>query len=115
MNVCIDIPAPQIVAKVSLKNQTSSIPLTTIYTPASDGEFLVSVYLTDTSVTGSAGVVVQWTDEMGTWQSGPSNGGPQQRGTFMIHAIAGQPIQYFVDYSDSHSVPYNLFITVVQE
>jgi hypothetical protein len=43
------LPAPVIVAKAKLKNQSAAIPTTTIYTPAQDGLYRLSVYATMTT------------------------------------------------------------------
>jgi len=38
------LPSPMIVAKAKLKNQTATIPTTTIWTPMQDGLYRFSVY-----------------------------------------------------------------------
>jgi hypothetical protein len=63
-----------IVAKVSLLNQAASIPLTTLWTPASNGVFRVSIYMVQPPPfpggtccgTGNVGLEFQWTDDAGT-------------------------------------------------
>ena len=62
-----------ITAKVSLTNQAAAIPLTTLWTPASDGVYRVSIYMVQVPPFppsgGCCGIVTlffQWIDDAGT-------------------------------------------------
>ncbi len=69
------------VAKVSLLNQSASIPLTTLWTPALDGVYRVSIYMVQVPPFAPVGVCCgfvtlefEWTDDAGTQsQSDTSN------------------------------------------
>jgi hypothetical protein len=69
-----ELPSPLIVAKAKLKNQTAAIPTTTIYTPAQDGLYRLSVYatmITNNEFSQSQWQYgVAWTDDEGS-QSAP--------------------------------------------
>jgi hypothetical protein len=67
--------SPLIVAKRRLVNQTAPIPTTTIFTPAQDGVFRLSVYATLTGTDSSSQSYWQWGSAW-TDDAGPQN--PQQ-------------------------------------
>ena len=77
--------SPVIVVKRRLINQTAPIPTTTIFTPAHDGVYRLSVYATltkfDPNSQSNWQLNVNWTDDAGpelgwnvTWQSGSTVG-----------------------------------------
>jgi hypothetical protein len=123
--------SPQIVAKGKFPNQTVAIPTTTILTPAKDGLYRLSVYVTMTT-TGNPGSTwnynLSWTDDAGPqslpsflfaldYLTGPffqfanigfgaSLGGP----VTVFEAKAGTPITYSVTQSGpADSSAYSLY------
>ncbi len=80
---------PLIVAKAKLLNQTAAIPTTTIYTPAQNGLYRLSVYATMTNPPADTVWTFDfaWTDDSGSLQSGggsllQSNG--DSTGSFLL-------------------------------
>lgn len=122
--------APNTVAQVVLKGQTTTIPTTTIFTPQSDGLYRISGYGT-TTVPGSQGywnVIFGWTDDAGAEQNSamppsdwlliPTNASWGFTGTLtlVVNANAGMPLTYSVGIYDGSTTgsTYELFITVEQ-
>lgn len=119
-------PSPEIVARDYLALQTTGIPLTTIYTPTSDGIFRVTGYIvfTDTAFVGTnetATCNIQWVDELQTetivnFVSTSPSGLGTFYGDATIHVKANQPIQFLVGLGGSPTPsPYNLYLTVIKE
>jgi hypothetical protein len=91
------------VAEVVLTSQTSSVSATTFYTPSADGDFLVTVYNSCGSGTGTSSETdIDYTDEFrtytGTIETSAGNNG-NARVLYPLHAASGQPIQYSTTYS----------------
>jgi hypothetical protein len=130
---------PNIVKKVILANQTAPIPTTTIFTPASNGLFRLSVYITQVVPAEKQGnqsnwqYQFNWTDDAGAeslpagylmWLGSsqiPPNacGVPSYSaspGTVAVfEAIAGQPVSFSVNLVDPVGVgggTYSLYFTV---
>jgi hypothetical protein len=86
-------PPPVIVAKQRLVNQTAPIPATTIFTPAHDGVYRLSVYATLTKSDPSSqaywSFVADWTDDAG---SEYFNGG-------VYYIFGNYPPQQFLNYN----------------
>jgi hypothetical protein len=124
---------PTIVKKVILANQTAPIPTTTIFTPASNGLFRVSVYMTQ--------VVPMQYNDAGTWlynlnwtdDAGPESGSampiiqmysaqvpPQAYGTFdgsqgnviILEGVAGKPVTFSISLSGDTGGTYSAYFTV---
>lgn len=115
-----DVPfGPVIVAKQSYLSQTASLPMTTIYTPAVDGDYIVVVYPTFTVPSVGAvflNLTLQWTDELGVKSSGVPNNSQTT-----IRAVANQPIQLgavWAEYTGSGGTSpgmyFDVFVTVVK-
>ncbi len=113
---------PQIVAKISLLNQTTSLPATTILTPTTNGTYRLSVYWAETVPGPNVGnwqLTFGWTDEVGAESNGqglilyPTKAPPfdSVQQTQIVRANAGTPITYTV--GGLGAVPtgtYDLFI-----
>ncbi len=114
--------APQVVAKLALTSQTAVLPLTTVYTPAVEGDYQVSVYFTATTTTSyppGADGSISWTDTRAQTDHSEIDSGWGSTSTFSVcpHLPAGSPIQVQIGtYNDGGdpSFAYDLFVTVVQ-
>lgn len=136
---------PVIVAQLSLTGQTSPISSTVLYTPAVDGNYVVSGYaMVNPTVSGPNGALqvgIGWTDEFNTYPTpdfgvnggfsfpnGKSSndgsvGNPPGSGALgvFVHVKGGAPIKYNTLWflgTTGHPIPagsYDLFITVVKE
>ena len=123
----VGIPSPSTVAQVSLTNQSSTIPVTTLVTPHANGVFRVSYSLIElppcTTSPGSA-VTLLWTDELGAEEAAPAltplnasvGGVPSQAGSYssvLLRDLSGMPLSYEIAAGDAPSCgPYDLFLTV---
>lgn len=116
---------PSVVASVSYINQASSISTTTLYTPSSDGDFLVMIYgnaQTSSNLSNSSiDFHLLWTDDQRT-EDVRTAIGPGGTGTLysnpsiVVHATSGNPIQISGIYSPGTSnLSYNIFVTVIKE
>jgi len=111
--------APQVVAKLALTGQTTSLPLTTVYTPTVDGDYQIAAYITQSNIaSGYASAELSWTDEcglVGHWSlgSGVDGSGTQ---TANPRVPAGSSIQVKTTYNSGNGTPpsYDLFVTVTQ-
>jgi hypothetical protein len=129
---------PAIVKKVILANQTAPIPTTTIFTPASNGLFRLSVYITQVVPAEKQGsqsnwqYQFNWTDDagpesplaplmwVGSAQTPPKAWGvpyySESPGTVTVfEAIAGQPVSFSVNLVDPAGVgggTYSLYFVV---
>jgi hypothetical protein len=105
---------PLVVAQGAMLNQSGPIPTTTVYTPALDGMFRLSVYATMTNSSGNGQqwlVNVGWTDDVRQFtESGALFGNDNESIPFMtlgagapqgavipFKAKAGTPVTYSVD------------------
>jgi hypothetical protein len=103
--------APVVVAEREFKGQTTSIPVTTLFTPACDCMFRISVYQEQPDVenTLDLGPLTQapylsWTDDFSQYQSAILTGSgliPAELGKpayythqIIVHSAANQPIQF---------------------
>jgi hypothetical protein len=115
-------------------HQTGVLPDTTIFTPATDGNFRISLYLSIPSqIVGQLlGVTARWTDDSGTFRADQITGGanlvtqagfvgpiaPAQAlsGTVFVRAKANTPIQVFGESTgDSRTDttdPYTLYVVL---
>lgn len=107
--------SPRIVAQVALTNQTQPIPLTTIFTPKSDGLFRISAYMNSPTSCGCEWVLAFfWTDETQRQTSGSigeSGGNSFASPVIVVRDLAGQPVSAYVNASPGGS-SYDLHITV---
>lgn len=110
-------------SRVALTGQTASISATNIVTPAIDGEYLVTVVLTDTTSSVSGGAVlatILYNDENGAQsQSTPSvllSALGQATSIFTFHARTTAAIRYSTTVSGVivGSPQYSLFINVTR-
>lgn len=111
-----------IVNTVSLKNQTTNIGLTSLYTSGSNTQYRISVYQVDTqsAIAGTLSTVISWTDEAGLSQTqspapdlSVSLLGGFSNGASYIDVKSGTTIKYQTSLSGVTGNPqYNLFITV---
>jgi hypothetical protein len=103
-NVEASKPVPVIVSKQSFINQTSSIGTTALFTPAVDGDYRISLYVSGYVVACNSGastlaphVHLDWTDDLksnsNTFDLSVGNhcAWDSIQG-FIIHATAGNPI-----------------------
>ncbi len=123
------VQVPVIVAQGSLVNQTASIPMTTILTPATSGLFRISVYGIPTATDGSYSTTfpmdLYYSDDSGPYDKiftflavhtgcnlSPAAGNTSINCNYtsVFRAVAGVPIQY--DVQVSGQVTYDLFFTV---
>jgi hypothetical protein len=113
--------SPQIVAQVSLQNQSADIPRTVLVTPTASGIYRITAYFVSgsNSATGGWGLRLHWKDEDGG-RITPIRWADLGRlthvisVTYTVRSITGQPIQFSVNGFDSPNFSYNLFITVEQ-
>jgi hypothetical protein len=125
--------SPVIVVKRRLVNQTAPIPTTTIFTPAHDGVYRLSVYATLTKLDPSSqstwNLNAAWTDDAGSELSGLGfqyGGGPigqfcGPEGYLLggvattIEAKAGTPITYDMEQTGPlDSSAYSLYYVLEQ-
>src|SRR6516225_4402115 len=103
---------PKVIARVNLKNQTSTIPTTTVFTPTQSGLYRASAYMTMTtpgSGTGTWDVEFNWTDDSGPESSNLASivesETPSQdycspfppSCNLVFRAVAGTPVTYYVN------------------
>jgi len=115
-----DVDIPNQVASQSFLNQTGNLATTTLFTPASAGNFRVAVY-GDTVPNGGAVsnpvVTISWTDEnqAQSMQITLALAGATQhlftQEQIFFHSVASA---ITVAVSDPNSVGYNLFVSVEQ-
>jgi hypothetical protein len=123
------------VVATRILHQTGVLPETTIFTPTTDGNFRISLYLSVPSQSQNVvgqflGVAGRWTDDSGTFRTDQITGGavlvaqggfvgpvapPQaSSGTVFVHVKANTPIQVFgEDTGDSRTDrtdPYTLYV-----
>jgi len=123
-NPPMPLPSPQIVASVALLNQTANIPPTTVYTPTVDGVFHIDgyeVFTNSSFASNNTNIGIQWTDELAFRSNTQFCNVPTSsstlgycQGDIVIHALAGQPIQ-FLSGAPTTGTPFNLYLTVVKE
>lgn len=120
---------PVIVAERNYKEQTESIPETTLFTPDCSGMFRISVYNDQPNLTntGDLGPLTQtpyitWTDDYAQNQSVVLTGSgtePVEVGKpayythqIVVHSDARQPIQFnMLEQTQDHSA-YNVYVVV---
>jgi hypothetical protein len=96
----------------SFISQTGTLADTTLFTPATDGDFLVSVYMEDITGTASVQTTLKWTDDIGAQSITQVSAGSVSQ-VKSIHAIAGQPVTIgATDFGGSQT--YNIFVVAVQ-
>jgi hypothetical protein len=114
---CATLPCE--VASVSVTAQTTTVPLTTLFTPSADGLFRISVYMSSSPSAGSTwAYALFWTDDIKARNSGRQQLSP---GVFSslsvpVRGLAGQPLSYSISAGASNppGATYNLSITVEQ-
>lgn len=105
--------------RVAATAQTGSIAATTITTPATDGEYLLTFYIVCT-VSGAAGTVAPtftWEDDAAPRTYTPStislNAANYRNEVLTIRAISGVPIQYSTAVAGASGSPeYDLFVNL---
>jgi hypothetical protein len=92
---------PCVIATVSLTDQSQAIPVTTIFTPTTDGAFRITVYISTSPGTNKRAtwtIYLGWTDLHGAKEtpfiSAGQNG--DSSGNIMVQAVGGQPLLYQV-------------------
>jgi hypothetical protein len=114
---------PQVVAQVSLLNQTQPIRQTVLVTPTTTGLFRISVYMSAGGGPENGGnwaFTLNWVDDQGLLRHPLSSVVLQSEGSYVtttqvIRSAKDQPIRYAVP--DSGHVPefaYDLCVTVEQ-
>jgi hypothetical protein len=110
---------PKIVADMDFVSETGTIPLTTIYTPPANGNFLVTIVVNgDPSSVLTVGTSFAYTTELsdsssfGVSQSGP--GQPYVGGAFPIYAEGGQPMTFQSFVFGSGTLLYNAHVVVLE-
>jgi len=114
---------PTVVAKYAATGQTASIGSTTLFTPSEDGDYELSIYISsDSNNGGNASVFVIWVDEnrshnFNSASVSGSMGNETGSAATVIHATAGNPIQFSISYSAGTppSIAYDVFITLVKK
>lgn len=119
---CMQYPPTMIVKQVSLTGKNATIPLTTLFTPSSNGTYRVSAYQVDSqsSVSGTLSTTISWMDETSTSQNAtPAPNlsltiiGGFSQGSIYIDSKSGQNISYQATLSGVSGNPkYSLYITV---
>lgn len=122
-----------VVAEASFLNQTSSVGTTTLYTPANEGDYQVSMYLrartTNINLSSNMDATLSWTDEFGTasgtllgagsldgrlYNVGGSPNSPNQ--SIFLHSSAGNPIQFATTYtSGGGSDAFDIYVAVIKQ
>jgi hypothetical protein len=122
---------PEIVVRLNLTNQNSTIPQTIIFTPTHTGLYRVSPYMASTVSSGSCCWYLDffWTDEGGTRSAGSMMtlgvGGTGSGagygldwsasgvfGSFPFRAVAGQPVSYDISGGGAEAGPYELTLVI---
>lgn len=112
---------PCVVATTSLTNQKHGIAPTVLYTPSTDGIFRLNAYLSASNSNAGLGIwelALIWRDRMG--EKHTLLGAPptfQAQGTFPMHAVAGQPLEFRTFATGNRSLAarsYDVFIVVEQ-
>jgi hypothetical protein len=117
--------SPKIVAKVFLANSSTTVPLTTLFTPDKPGLYRLTAYLsgigTQDSFAGAWVFELLWTDPNGVAGSAilsVSPGSPSNRYQQTVSALvpgAGTPVRYLVSPSNPpppQNSTYTLLFTV---
>lgn len=112
---------PLVVNNTGLINQVSSIGQSTIYTPKTDGVYLITLYQTITSV-GTAGTLsnnIYWTDDwsakstVGASSLSLTSSNSFSNGINYIQAKGGTPIQFSTSLNGALGSPqYSIYLTV---
>ena len=116
---------PTVVASGDLTGLNAALPYTTIFTPSSDGEFLIITNLVyDVTTCSSYGTLlhVTWTDTFGHdvgIQNDPwTNLYTAYSSQMSFHGVSGNPIKIYVQYSGASpggcSQSYDVHYRVVQ-
>lgn len=111
--------ASQVVAKQSFLAQTTILPLMTLFTAPETGDYLMSVYVTQSvsaPYTDTVSGRVYWADEYAeaTGWFFETNPGPAGTPVFSVHLPAGNSVQIQTTQGGSTTYPYDLFVTVIQ-
>jgi hypothetical protein len=110
---------PCVVESVSLVDQSSPINTTALVNPLTSGLYRVTYYLESSAIKGSVwGVSFNWTDDVKPHSSGNyvAYAGASSTYTFVMRAVAGQPITYAVTEGNGNpgGTTFDLFVTVEQ-
>jgi hypothetical protein len=125
---CFGQAFPVVVAKAKRTNVTVPIAKTTLFTPAVDGTFRISVYMVTTVGNGNPNTAWQstlaWSDDAGNWSDtafvAVFTAKPQNScctlSNVTIEAKAGTPISYSVHSvgGETSGTTYEIFVTVEQ-
>jgi hypothetical protein len=116
-------PSTVIVAHRNFLNQTAALPPTALFTPGTDNDFRLSVYVAVSDCAGNNGEgTVSFAD---TWNDGVASNfysgvvapcttkgaTAYAEASQVIHAAADQTISFYTGYSGASS-PYNLYVTL---
>jgi len=110
---------PRIVAKQAIVGQVGAFPPITLFLPANDGDYRISVYITSATIVNSNRVVAldyHWADEHGAQSSTVSAGGSANglgRVIDVLRVVGGNAISIgpSVNFSDNVDT-YSVYITV---
>jgi hypothetical protein len=117
----IYVTLSNVVAKVSLLNQSASIPLTTLWTPALDGVYRVSIYMVQVppfapvgECCGDVFLYFQWTDDAG--MQAQSGNGSQSTAAYLnlLEGGCGDPLGACPDLQVPTGSPGAVFILQVK-
>jgi hypothetical protein len=124
------LPGPVILTRMSLMNQTSAIPATTLFTPTANGLYRVSAYMAmtvgePTNQDGYWNLSLNWTDDAGAENDSqlylyvfeaPEHAFSATSGdldnTYVVRAIAGVPVTFSVSNNNNAGGTYEVFLTV---
>jgi hypothetical protein len=106
---------PRVVTELSVTKQSETIPMTTFYTPKTNGIYRVSAYMALTPAVQGCNafwaLTVSWTDESGV----DTATSVHPEGTIVVRGIAGRPLKYGVfNLGLSCGQEYDVFLVVEQ-
>jgi hypothetical protein len=114
---------PVVVAKLSFKGQTASIPMTTLFTPTQGGVYRVSAYVESSNFADTyfPEVFLSWTDDFVTNPTQQMIGSLGNSGNaawnslqLTVRDIANQPIQFSTVESPNEQGICNFYFVVEQ-
>jgi hypothetical protein len=116
------VTVPQVVFHKEYLNQTGAIPPTVLFTPSSDNNFRLNVYIAVSNCAGGNGggdvnIFTTWNDSVASNTFSPVlafcgvNGATTfGEGSQILHVAAGTPISFYTGNNAGSS--YNLYITL---
>lgn len=96
--------------QTSFVSQTGTFADTTLFTPSADGDYLVSVYVENTTGSATVSSVLKWTDNAGAQSATVSAAATSGNKVVAIHALSGQAVT--VNGSDfGGAQTYSVYVT----